>query len=273
MVKKAKKPLFPALEIRSMKRAREITHAFHAHTRVVSSRAASKKAKEAAKAGIEELGGREAYQAASALTTTRHRTTKWTFAMLTKMGMRPKKGEGKLKALEVGAINLDFMSAKWLDVRAIDIESRHPKIVKSDFFDEVVVEGEYDVIHSSMVLNCVPTPALRGEMLARTSKMLRVGGVFFLYVPLTCVRAMSHETLVRFLRYVGLRVVEHKSTPKIMCYCAQKVDRATAQTTKDKIDKRVAREAFVAERSARALASVDSHVFAIAFANEHACGY
>ena len=118
------------------------------------------------------------------------------------------------------------MSAKFLDVRAIDIQSQHPKIVQVDFFDEPVRAEAYDVVHSSMVLNCVPTAAKRGEMLARTAVILRPGGLFFLMLPVRCVKAssrMSHEKLTRILRACGLRVVEHKSTPKVMFYCAEKL--------------------------------------------------
>jgi 25S rRNA (adenine2142-N1)-methyltransferase len=269
---KALKPLFAPI-VRSMKRAREVTSAFHAHTRTLSDGAASAHAKAAALEALDELGGRQAYQEASVLTTTRHRTSKWTFAMLTKRGMRPKKGERALRALEVGAINTDLMSAKWLDVRAIDIKSQHPKIVQRDFFDEVVKEGAYDVVHSSMVLNCVPTAAQRGEMLARTAKMLRVGGVFFLYIPVRCVKAMTHETLVRFLRAVGLRVVEHKATPKVMFYCAEKVDPKTAASTQDKVEKCKAREEFVLRTSAQTLASKDTDAFSVALEQRHMCGF
>ena len=45
----------------------------------------------AADKAIEELGGVQAYQEASVLTTARHRTCKWVFAVLTKLGMRPRK--------------------------------------------------------------------------------------------------------------------------------------------------------------------------------------
>ena len=118
--RKATKPLFASMK--SMKRARAVTTEFHGVTRVLDDAKASKEAKARAKATLEAIGGRDAYQEASALTTRRHRTAKWTFSVLTKKNRRPKRGERALKTLEVGAINTDLMRAKFLDVRAIDVK-------------------------------------------------------------------------------------------------------------------------------------------------------
>ena len=49
------------------------------------------------------IGGRQAYQEASVLTTTRHRTCKWVFSVLTKQGLRPERSQPALKLLEVEA--------------------------------------------------------------------------------------------------------------------------------------------------------------------------
>ena len=54
-----------------------------------------------AEAQLDKLGGRASYQAASELTTARHRTSKWVFSVLTKLGLRPMKGQPLLKVLEV----------------------------------------------------------------------------------------------------------------------------------------------------------------------------
>lgn len=55
----------------------------------------------AAEAELSELGGRASYQAASELTTSRHRTCKWIFSLLTQMKLRPGKRQAPLKVLEV----------------------------------------------------------------------------------------------------------------------------------------------------------------------------
>ena len=50
---------------------------------------------------MSELGGRAAYQAASELTTSKHRVSKWVFSVLTELGQRPSKGQPPLPLLEV----------------------------------------------------------------------------------------------------------------------------------------------------------------------------
>ena len=54
-----------------------------------------------AQSELNKLGGRASYQAASELTTSRHRTSKWVFSLLTKMNLRPNKGQKPLRVLEV----------------------------------------------------------------------------------------------------------------------------------------------------------------------------
>ena len=142
---------------------------------------------------LESIGGREAYQAASALTTSRHRTAKWTFSVLTRLGRRPGRGERALRTLEVGAINTDLMSAKFLDVRAIDVRSRHPKIEQIDFFDLPVARGAYDVVHSSMVVNC-GTAEMRGDARAHGDDV-KDEWIVLLMLPKRCVTSSSRMSL------------------------------------------------------------------------------
>ena len=244
-------------------------------TRVLDDAKASKEAKARAKATLEAIGGRDAYQEASALTTRRHRTAKWTFSVLTRRNRRPKRGERALKTLEVGAINTDLMSAKFLDVRAIDVKSRHPKIEQLDFFDVPVEAESYDVIHSSMVVNCVPTAELRGEMIARTATLLRPKGLFFMMLPLRCVTAstrMSQEKMSRLLRACGLRVVEQKRTPKIVFYCCEKLGKPTEALIGKELVRRDAREAFAKSERVKDAGGDPSH-FGIILEDEHLCGY
>mmetsp|Transcript_5303 Transcript_5303/g.17602 ORF Transcript_5303/g.17602 Transcript_5303/m.17602 type:complete len:172 (-) Transcript_5303:784-1299(-) len=126
---KKRRPLVeaPHRPMRSMRRAREVTSKFHEHTHAIAAaqargdRAAAQEAQEA----LDALGGRDAYQQASILTTERSKhTSKWLFSILTKNGMRPGKGQPPLKVLEVGAVNTQILSVPWLDVRAIDINSQ-----------------------------------------------------------------------------------------------------------------------------------------------------
>lgn len=79
------------------------------------------------------MGGTDAYQQASVLSTQHFNTSKWVLGVLINTGRRPR-GE-KLRVLEVGAINTYLTDIDWLDVYAIDLHSQHPKIHTRDFFD------------------------------------------------------------------------------------------------------------------------------------------
>jgi len=119
---------------KSLKRARKVTTAFHnihrqlenisAHGSKVHKNFSFVKQTDGVqlRRELDDLGGRQAYQEASVLTTTRHRTCKWVFAMITRLGLRPGKQSPPLRLLEVGAVNTQLMSVPWLAVRAIDIQ-------------------------------------------------------------------------------------------------------------------------------------------------------
>lgn len=169
---------------KSLKQARHVTSEFHRiHYKLEE--AENSEINESAKTPfhgkiglrrqLRELGGRTSYQDASELTTTRHRTSKWVFSMITKLGFRPQKNRRPLALLEIGAVNTQLLSIPWLEVRAIDIQvrkdiihvywgfgtmffflnsrsgqARHPRIEQIDFFD-LKPASCYDVVVSSMV--------------------------------------------------------------------------------------------------------------------------
>ena len=180
------KPLVPSA-MKSLKRARHVTSEFHRIQRELDvvagdSRDGTPSARARAdrqrlERQLDSIGGRQAYQEASVLTTARHRTCKWVFAVLTKLGMRPRKNQSPLRVLEIGAVNTQLLSVPWLDVRAIDIKSQHPRIEQVDFFD-VPPKGDKDVVVCAMVLNCVESAVKRGRMLADARRHLKPAGIF-----------------------------------------------------------------------------------------------
>lgn len=115
-----------------MKRARRVTSEFHRiNNKLGFAETSEDGAKIERKKGVGEavlrrellkLGGRTAYQEASELTTTRHRTSKWVFAIITQLGLRPTTNRHPLSLLEIGAVNTQLLSIPWLEVRAIDIQ-------------------------------------------------------------------------------------------------------------------------------------------------------
>eukprot|EP01138_Halocafeteria_seosinensis_P006669 gb/GECG01006817.1/.p1 GENE.gb/GECG01006817.1/~~gb/GECG01006817.1/.p1 ORF type:complete len:369 (+),score=44.88 gb/GECG01006817.1/:1-1107(+) len=84
---------------------------------------------------LDEMGGREMYQEASAISTEHFKSSRFVFQQLTKQGLRPQKKQPKLRVLEIGAVNTQLVSCPWMNVRAIDLRSRDPKIEETDFFN------------------------------------------------------------------------------------------------------------------------------------------
>eukprot|EP00457_Paulinella_chromatophora_P008409 gb/GEZN01008442.1/.p1 GENE.gb/GEZN01008442.1/~~gb/GEZN01008442.1/.p1 ORF type:complete len:336 (-),score=26.09 gb/GEZN01008442.1/:420-1400(-) len=185
------------------------------------------------KTQVEQLGGHERYQAASAMNTRKFRTSRYVFATLTKLGVRPKKGEAALKTLEIGAINLQLLSCFWLQTRAIDLVSRHPgKIEALDFFHLKPPASEkerYQVVVCFMVLNYVNESSKRGEMLQRCGHCLRTKGFLFVALPQRCLssKSMSRQKWLSILKSIGMTLVDSRDTPKISFFCFQKSDEHT----------------------------------------------
>mmetsp|Transcript_7578 Transcript_7578/g.19505 ORF Transcript_7578/g.19505 Transcript_7578/m.19505 type:complete len:271 (+) Transcript_7578:96-908(+) len=223
---KKKRPLV-APPLKSLRKARKVTSAFHELTAELQAAKSSGSKSDAKRIQeqIDQLGGREAYQDASVLTTSRAKhTSKWVFSELTRLGYRPGRGEPPLKVLEVGAVNTQILSVPWLQVRAIDINSCHPRIEQIDFFN-LAPAGVYFAVVCSMVINCVPTPEARGDMMRRLFAHTQPGGLVFLTLPLRCLthaKAMTWRRLVNIAQQVGFTLESCKTSPKIAFFCLRR---------------------------------------------------
>lgn len=178
-----RKAALVAPPLKSLKRARQVTSAFHAaeHGR-----------------GTGPSPDRAAYQDASQRATARHKTTsRFVFSSLTALNRRPAAGCPRPAVLEIGAVNTQLLACPWLAVRAIDVRAAARGVEAVDFFDlplpppaqgEGGAESHFDVIVCAMVLNCVATPELRWQMLVRMRAHLKSpGGVAILALPRRCV--------------------------------------------------------------------------------------
>ena len=238
----------------SRKQARKLTTLFHKYTRLRESVKDDANQVEKIDGLIEEMGGRQAYQRASQVSTSFFSTSKWVLGFLSRngwlYGIRPAVRTKKVprrttRVLEVGAINTQFLDAaaetvvrdgdtlkKYkLDVRAIDLHSMFPdQIEEADFLKIPLIskddpEGRYDVIVCSMVLNCVPTSPDRGEMMTRLFHFLRPGGLLFLTIPKSCLSLspfMDRSSFCQVLEDLGLDVKETKDSPKISFFVCSK---------------------------------------------------
>ena len=217
----------------SRRRARQVTTTFHRLTHEIERVRSSSALDEATRTTmlqdleqqLQDSGGRNAYQQASVVNTSMFSTSKYVTATLTKLGVRRSSGEALPTLLEVGAINCQLVTNQWLNVDAIDINSRHPKIQEINFFSYPVVENKYNVVVCSMVINCISTPQARGRLLVDCHRHLTLGGYFFIMLPLLCLNSTpfvnGKEQFCKGIRSIGFRLVEEKITNKVkflMCF-------------------------------------------------------
>jgi 25S rRNA (adenine2142-N1)-methyltransferase len=172
-------------------------------------------------AAMDENGGVERYQQASVVSTEHFKTSRFVVRTLQELAVIPTKGGRRLATLETGAINVQLQACPFLNVRAIDINSQHAKIEELNFFDlEDSTMFTFDVVVSSMVVNCVQCPYKRFEMLCRLVLQLTPTGKLFLMLPVRCVDSKHlRGNFVPLLKALGLKeCVEHHRTPKIAFY-------------------------------------------------------
>uniref|UniRef100_A0A7S1BJ86 Uncharacterized protein n=1 Tax=Corethron hystrix TaxID=216773 RepID=A0A7S1BJ86_9STRA len=199
-------------------------------------------------AAIRSIGGRRAYQEASAFNTASHASgrystsRKWVLARLSSpplmrawtaspsgpwwlgRGIGPSRRPVRL--LEIGAVNVDLLSAarnpsRRLEVRAVDLRAHAAGIERGDFLTMEL--EEWDCAVCSMVVNCVPNAADRGRMLYRVYGALVQGGLAFLALPSACLdrssgmdRGIWKEMLTGGGRYgLDFEILEERNSPKV----------------------------------------------------------
>ncbi|CEL04326.1 hypothetical protein ASPCAL05455 [Aspergillus calidoustus] len=141
----------------------------------------------------------------------------------------------KLRVLEVGALSTKNACSlnENLDVTRIDLNSQEPGILKQDFMERQLPLSDQDRFHLislSLVLNYVPDPIGRGEMLKRCvaflTKSLPVDSSstsftpsLFLVLPAPCVansRYLTEQRLEEILTSIGFSLTKNKQTSKLI---------------------------------------------------------
>lgn len=251
MSKKKKKilrkpiPAVKAKVVKNQKQGRKVTSQFHKLTaqREAASREGREEAVADADAAIQKLGGVEAYQEASAISTALHSTSKWVVGQLRqrKLSHPPGSGRPGLRVLEIGAINTQLLECKSLNVTAVDLNSRDPRIHTGDFLQMPAPSTKYAAVVCSMVLNCVPDAAQRGIMLRNMRAHLHDGGLAFIVVPRTCLEHSFHldrSGWLDTLAALGLALDDSRDTNKLCFFVCTASD--VDQTALARYQERVA---------------------------------
>ncbi|CAN8097091.1 unnamed protein product [Discula destructiva] len=147
----------------------------------------------------------------------------------------------RLRMLEVGALSTTNACSRsgLFDIQRIDLNSQGEGILQQDFMQRPLPRDDterFDIISLSLVLNFVPDPVGRGEMLLRTLDFLRqptclkdgttaelkpwFPSLFFV-LPAPCVsnsRYLDAKKLKSILLSLGYEIKQSKTTLKLVYY-------------------------------------------------------
>lgn len=194
---------------------------------------------------MEMLGGLERYQAMSSIgqsVTKGGGSEKVLASWLKELRTANKDVDSRLRLLDVGALKHDnYSSSKsFIEATPIDLHSRHPHIIEQDFMkidpnsslpfhQGIPSNKDWDVISLSLVLNFVPDPYERGQMLHLAHTLLATDGLLFVVLPLPCLLnsrylTIQHWTLL--MATVGFSLLKErwKEGGKVGYWLFQKVE-------------------------------------------------
>ena len=184
-------------------------------------------------AEVEQLGGLEAYQAASLTGQDKDRggdSSEKLVEWLRKHDLVGKQRQNNaLRVLEVGALSsknaISSMIGHGIElVKRIDLHSQEPDMIEEiDFMTFPIPKTKFDLLSLSLVLNFVSANVQRGEMLRRTTQFLRhtaLGDLpmLFLVLPLSCLknsRYMTQKTLEGLMAQLGYSLLENHHSTKL----------------------------------------------------------
>lgn len=168
------------------------------------------------------------------------------YQMASTVGQNQKRGGDSLKklvewfrelgrtshnSLEIGCLSPDnaiLTSGMFGHIDRIDLNSQSPKILEQNFMDRPMPASNserYELISCSLVLNFVPSPKERGDMLKRITRFLRepsdtIGGTssLFLVLPLPCItnsRYFDASLLKNIMESLGFSQVRYHEANKV----------------------------------------------------------
>jgi 25S rRNA (adenine2142-N1)-methyltransferase len=178
---------------------------------------------------IEKRGGLKTYQTASTLGQDAKRggdSSKILVKWLDEI-----KWNGKdLTALEIGCLsskNEISMCKIFKKIERIDLHSQEPGIIEEqDFLKRPKPKSDlekFDLISCSLVVNFVPTPNQRGEMLCHICEFLKepcgnMNSLLFFVIPLPCIensRYCDLNTINFIFKKLGFETIKHHQTNKL----------------------------------------------------------
>lgn len=181
-------------------------------------------------AEIDQRGGLHVYQMASTVGQDHQRggdSLKWLVKWF------EQKNRSSSSTLEIGCLsanNAILTCGRFGQMSRIDLNSQSPQILQQDFMERPLPKNKdelFDVISCSLVLNFVPSPAQRGEMLRRMTKFLREPeatekgkkSALFLVLPLPCIsnsRYFNRDCLSQIMSGLGFEEIQCHEAKKVI---------------------------------------------------------
>ncbi|KAK6465094.1 YBZ1-like protein [Scheffersomyces coipomensis] len=132
-------------------------------------------------------------------------------------------------ALEIGCLSPDndiSTCGLFKEIARIDLNSQHHLILQQDFMERPLPNNEkekFNLVSCSLVVNFVPNPSLRGEMLLKITKFLKKPtgdnvSCLFLVLPLPCVtssRYFDKQQLNKIMEYLGFKETFYYEAKKV----------------------------------------------------------
>ncbi|KAH3901042.1 uncharacterized protein SCODWIG_03037 [Saccharomycodes ludwigii] len=137
-------------------------------------------------------------------------------------------------ALEIGCLQRNNHINKIVDkVERIDLNSNDEKhIKKQDFMKRPIPKDnnrreQFDLISCSLVLNFVPNPIDRGEMIKRFAKFINKQSEYkllFIVLPLPCIynsRYITNKDFMQMMSVLNYRLLNQHNSSKLVYYLFQ----------------------------------------------------
>lgn len=175
-------------------------------------------------------GGLKDYQLASRIGQSNNRGGDSSKMLVSWMKELGKTKADEMKALEIGSLNCKNCISTcgiFNHVTRIDLDNANDTrgILRQDFMERPLPKDEseqFDLISCSLVLNFVPTPTLRGDMLKRFKPFLRKSNSTYVFIvlPLPCInnsRYLNKTHFTQIMHLLGYRSKNYHEAKKV-CY-------------------------------------------------------
>jgi 25S rRNA (adenine2142-N1)-methyltransferase len=166
-----------------------------------------------------------AYQKASLKYGIIHNTSKWLIKHLPRiLTSQP------LFLLDVGTLVPGYSHKNWLIPTYINLQvppgGLQLAIQQCDYIT-FIPQKSFNIICLSLVLNFVPTPEMRGQMLKKAWSDLTIDGVLYIVLPRACLCNSKYLDAVEFdkiLSHIGFKLLRSHLSPKLFYGIYQKTE-------------------------------------------------